>query len=106
VLDFWWDIQYQDLFRAYGALTPTFQQQYGKTVQHFANLVMADYGHWLGPEPQVIQDNIQGNSATVVMRYTPPGLPLMTPFTFSLVRQSGQWKIAYNFYLANRLSAG
>jgi hypothetical protein len=105
-LEFWWDIQYQDFYRAYGRLSRSFQRQYGKGVQRFATLVMAEYGHWLGNDPHVIDDYISGSSATVVTRYTPPGFPpSRTPYSFSLVREGEQWKIAYNFYLATRLSA-
>jgi hypothetical protein len=105
VLDFWWDVQYQDFYRAYGELGRPFQRQYGKGVQHFAVLLMDDYTHWLGEGPHVIRENISGSSATVVTQYAPPRLPPLTPVSFSMVREGGQWKIAYNFYLAIRLSA-
>jgi hypothetical protein len=107
VLNFWWYVQNQDFYRAHAALTREFQQQPKRDVQQFGSLVMDEYAHWLGNGPRVILEDISGSSATVVMRYAPPGFgsPPSTPVSFSLVREEGQWKIAYNFYLATRLSA-
>jgi hypothetical protein len=107
VLNFWWYIQNQDFYRAHQALTREFQQQPKRDVQQFGTLVMDEYTHWLGNGPRVILEDISGSSATVVMRYAPPGFgaPPPTPVSFSMVREEGQWKIAYNFYLATRLSA-
>jgi hypothetical protein len=105
VLDFWWDVQNEDFYRAYALLAKSFQHRSGRGVQEFGVLLMDDYTHWLGKGPRLILENISGSSATVVTEYAPPGLPSLTPVSFSLVREAGQWKIAYNFYLTVRLSA-
>lgn len=101
VLRFWFAVQYRDLLSAYESLTAEFRREFSPSLRRFGTYVMADHGRWLTtPSMLFVEEN--GGRASVAVSY-----PLRGGGTersaFSLERERGRWKIAYDFYLTNRL---
>ena len=103
VIDFWSTVQNRDLLAAYDMLTADFKRQFAPTLRKFGTFIIADHPHWL-VKPKVLSAETDSAVSSVVVTYPIPGGNAPRE-TFSLVRDSGQWRIRYNFYLVNRLTA-
>lgn len=101
ILTFWQAVQYKNLLVAYDGLAKDFQTEFAGTLPRFSKYISADFQHWL-TQPRFISTKTTGSTALVVISYRPPG-GVEDRSTVTLVRESGKWRIAYNFYLANRL---
>lgn len=101
VLDFWFAIQYRDLLSAYESLTAEFQREFSPSLRRFGTYVMADHARWLTkPSMLFVQEN--GGRAIVAIKYALNGGGSERS-SLALEREDGRWKIAYDFYLSNRL---
>ncbi len=101
LLEFWSAIQNQQMPNAFDKLAPEYKDK-AKNVDNFAKFIMADYAHWL-INPEIISSNVSGNDATVgITRETSDDLSERSSVV--LRRINGDWRIAYNFYLSNRLA--
>jgi hypothetical protein len=102
VLAFWQAVQYKNLLLAYDGLASGFKREFAGSQPRFSKSVSADFQHWLTP-PKFLFTRRNGSTAVVAFSYRPQGLPDADRSTVTLVRERGQWRIAYLFYLANRL---
>ena len=101
-LELWRSIQNRDILSAYESLTPNFRKEYGKSLTHFGTFVMADYQRWL-TKPRIVSSSTQPGRASIFMNYPVKG-GVDQRFTFAMRREKGRWRLAYDFYLANRLN--
>ncbi len=104
ILAFWQAVQYKNLLLAYDGLAANFKNQFAGSLPHFSKFVSADFPHWLTP-PKFLFTQTHGSTAEVAISYLPQGFAVTDTdrSTVTLVREGGKWKIAYLFYLANRL---
>jgi hypothetical protein len=104
ILEFWQAVQNKNLLLAYDGLAKDFKKEFAGTLPRFSRFVSADFPHWLTP-PKFLFTQIHGSTAEVAISYLPQGFAVSDTdrSTVTLVREGGKWKIAYLFYLANRL---
>jgi hypothetical protein len=103
VFEFWFRVQYRDLLSAYESLTPEFRREFAGSLRRFGTYVMADYPRWL-TNPRLLFVRTEGNEAMVALAYrNTAGAGERS--SFSLRRTPAGWAVAYDFYLANRLTA-
>jgi hypothetical protein len=103
VFNFWFQIQHRDLLSAYESLAPGFRRRFAGSLGRFGTYVMADYGRWLR-NPRLLFSRTDRNKAIVALTYR-NAAGTVERSSFSLRRKSRGWAIAYEAYLANRLTA-
>jgi hypothetical protein len=101
-MEFWQAAQFKNLLIAYDLLGKDFRSQFAGSLPRFSQFVSADFQHWLVAQPKILSVNTSGSSATAVISYRPPG-GLEDRSMAAFVRERGKWRIAFYFYLANRL---
>jgi hypothetical protein len=102
ILMFWQAAQYKNMLVAYDLLSRDFQDQFAGTLPRFSKFIAADIRHFLVAQPKIVSEQEDGSNATVIISYRAPG-GIEDRSAVSLVRERGEWRIAFLFYLANRL---
>ena len=102
ILAFWQDAQYKNMLDAYNLLGKDFRDQFAGSLPRFSKFIAADFNYWLAAKPKIVSVDQHGNTANVIVSYRPPG-GVEDRSTATLVREGGEWRIAFLFYLANRL---
>ena len=90
------------MLTAYGLLSKKFRGDFAGTLRHFQTFVMADYPRWLA-KPNVVLAK-DDSRKTLIVDYRPPQR-LQEREAMTFIRENGAWKLLYDFYLANRLTA-
>ena len=105
LFELWYAIQYRDMLAAYDLLTEDFKREFSPSLKRFGTYVMADHPRWLA-RPDVLFKRRERGREIVTIRYRrpEPGRP-EERFSMTFAREDGLWKLAYDFYLANRLTA-
>jgi hypothetical protein len=103
VFNFWFQIQHRDLLSAYESLAREFRTRFAGSLRRFGRYVMADYSRWL-TKPRLLFVQTEGDKATVALTYR-NSARIVQRSSFSLRQSASGWAIAYEAYLANRLSA-
>jgi len=99
----WFAVQYRDMLTAYDLMSADFRRDFARSLPRFSEYVMADYRRWLS-KPKVLFTTKTNNGESLAVSYRPPG-GSEERFATTFTRESGRWKVAYDFYLAQRLSA-
>ena len=67
---------------------------------------MAEYPRWQARPRILFAHPAVNRGRTVVIDYRRPDTRTRERFAMTFVREQGDWKLAYDFYLSERLSAG
>lgn len=107
LLEFWREIQYKNYPSAYERLTKEFQEDYAKDIANFEKYVSADYLHWLATPDLSEEGEKSGDDKeqTMFFEYKAPDRPVERD-SVTMEQEDGEWKLAYYFYLINRLRGG
>jgi hypothetical protein len=101
LMELWFAVQYRDMLGAYALVTGEIKRE-APTLRRFSTFVMADYPRWLNA-PKILFSRRHGAFRVLTVEYQTPGNPQPQRFAMTFVREAGTWKLAYDFYLANRL---
>ena len=105
VLDLWFAIQYRDMLTAYDLMAKEFREEFAQSLPHFSEFVMADYPRWRATPRILFSRATSDGRRMVAVAYRRPDTKSRERFAMTFVREGGAWKLAYDFYLAQRLAA-